>query len=111
MRWDLKIGFIVIGVSIVALGTECQPATSIHHEWFLPVLLPYTMLYNWAYDVLRQRMVTPPAARWCADIALFCRGSQRSGPPLLDIIGLKTPQLTLFGGSALLLCVFIVGVQ
>lgn len=52
-------GFIVIGVSIVASGTECQPATSLHPEiGFFLFFLPYTMLYNWAYDVLRQRIVT-----------------------------------------------------
>ncbi|EKF2119156.1 multidrug/biocide efflux PACE transporter [Salmonella enterica] len=52
-------GFIVIGVSIVAwvLNVSLLQAFTLEISFFL-FFLPYTMLYNWAYDVLRQRIVT-----------------------------------------------------
>ncbi|EHA7050662.1 multidrug/biocide efflux PACE transporter [Salmonella enterica] len=52
-------GFIVIGVSIVAwvLNVRLLQAFTLEIGFFL-FFLPYTMLYNWAYDVLRQRIVT-----------------------------------------------------
>ncbi|MGU6935179.1 multidrug/biocide efflux PACE transporter [Salmonella enterica subsp. enterica serovar Madelia] len=52
-------GFIVIGVSIVAwvLNVGLLQAFTLEIG-FLLFFLPYTMLYNWAYDVLRQRIVT-----------------------------------------------------
>ncbi|HHE1764662.1 TPA: multidrug/biocide efflux PACE transporter [Salmonella enterica subsp. enterica serovar Strathcona] len=52
-------GFIVIGVSIVAwvLNGSLLQAFTLEIGFFL-FFLPYTMLYNWAYDVLRQRIVT-----------------------------------------------------
>ncbi|HGB3401840.1 TPA: multidrug/biocide efflux PACE transporter [Salmonella enterica subsp. enterica serovar 1,4,5,12:b:-] len=52
-------GFIVIGVSIVAwvLNASLLQAFTLEIGFFL-FFLPYTMLYNWAYDVLRQRIVT-----------------------------------------------------
>ncbi|EHM1956719.1 multidrug/biocide efflux PACE transporter [Salmonella enterica subsp. enterica serovar Kentucky] len=52
-------GFIVIGVSIVAwvLNFSLLQAFTLEIGFFL-FFLPYTMLYNWAYDVLRQRIVT-----------------------------------------------------
>lgn len=52
-------GFIVIGVSIVAwvLNVSLLQAFTLEIGFFL-FFLPYTMLYNWAYDVLRQRIVT-----------------------------------------------------
>lgn len=52
-------GFIVIGVSIVAwvLNVILLQAFTLEIGFFL-FFLPYTMLYNWAYDVLRQRIVT-----------------------------------------------------
>ncbi|EIW7377308.1 TPA: multidrug/biocide efflux PACE transporter [Salmonella enterica] len=52
-------GFIVIGVSIVAwvLNVCLLQAFTLEIGFFL-FFLPYTMLYNWAYDVLRQRIVT-----------------------------------------------------
>lgn len=51
-------GFIVIGVSIVAwvLNVSLLQAFTLEIGFFL-FFLPYTMLYNWAYDVLRQRIV------------------------------------------------------
>ncbi|EHB1896681.1 multidrug/biocide efflux PACE transporter [Salmonella enterica subsp. enterica serovar Typhimurium] len=52
-------GFIVIGVSIVTwvLNVSLLQAFTLEIGFFL-FFLPYTMLYNWAYDVLRQRIVT-----------------------------------------------------
>ncbi|EKH2097274.1 multidrug/biocide efflux PACE transporter [Salmonella enterica] len=52
-------GFIVIGVSIVAWvqNVSLLQAFTLEIGFFL-FFLPYTMLYNWAYDVLRQRIVT-----------------------------------------------------
>ncbi|EBV1890142.1 Na(+)-translocating NADH-quinone reductase subunit E [Salmonella enterica subsp. enterica serovar Coquilhatville] len=52
-------GFIVIGVSIVAwvLNVSLLQAFTLEIGFFL-FFLPYTMLYNWAYDLLRQRIVT-----------------------------------------------------
>ncbi|EMG9076160.1 multidrug/biocide efflux PACE transporter [Salmonella enterica] len=52
-------GFIVICVSIVAwvLNVSLLQAFTLEIGFFL-FFLPYTMLYNWAYDVLRQRIVT-----------------------------------------------------
>lgn len=52
-------GFIVIGVSIVAwvLNVSLLQAFTLEIGFFL-FFLPHTMLYNWAYDVLRQRLVT-----------------------------------------------------
>ncbi|EGP9406342.1 multidrug/biocide efflux PACE transporter [Salmonella enterica] len=52
-------GFIVNGVSIVAwvLNVSLLQAFTLEIGFFL-FFLPYTMLYNWAYDVLRQRIVT-----------------------------------------------------
>ena len=47
-------GFIVIGVSIVAavLGVTLLQAFTLEIGFFL-FFLPYTMLYNWAYDCVR----------------------------------------------------------
>ncbi|EAW0778614.1 multidrug/biocide efflux PACE transporter [Salmonella enterica subsp. enterica serovar Taksony] len=52
-------GFIVIGISIVAwvLNVSLLQAFTLEIGFFL-FFLPYTMLYNWAYDVLRQGIVT-----------------------------------------------------
>ncbi|EAA8830437.1 multidrug/biocide efflux PACE transporter [Salmonella enterica] len=52
-------GFIVIGVSIVSwvLNVSLLQAFTLEIGFFL-FFLPYTMLYNWAYDFLRQRIVT-----------------------------------------------------
>ncbi|EAY1267420.1 multidrug/biocide efflux PACE transporter [Salmonella enterica subsp. enterica serovar Enteritidis] len=49
-------GFIVIGVAWV-LNVSLLQAFTLEIGFFL-FFLPYTMLYNWAYDVLRQRIVT-----------------------------------------------------
>lgn len=78
-------GFIVIGVSIVAwvLNVSLLQAFTLEIGFFL-FFLPYTMLYNWAYDVLRQRIVTRRQQRISAlvhDIALFCRDRNAPGPP------------------------------
>ncbi|EHC75403.1 hypothetical protein LTSEMON_4241 [Salmonella enterica subsp. enterica serovar Montevideo str. S5-403] len=93
-------GFIVIGVSIVAwvLNVSLLQAFTLEIG-FLLFFLPYTMLYNWAYDVLRQRIVTLPA--------LLLPGSQRSRPSSSTTsICLKRPQLTLFMVNCASFCVF-----
>ena len=54
----LECGFIVIGVSIVSfvLGVTLLQALTLEIGFFL-FFLPYTMLYNWAYDTLRDRII------------------------------------------------------
>ena len=51
-------GFIVIGVSIVSvvLGVTLMQALTLEIGFFL-FFLPYTMLYNWVYDMLRERVM------------------------------------------------------
>lgn len=51
-------GFIVIGVSIVSwvLSVSLLQAFTLEIGFFL-FFLPYTMIYNWAYDTLRMRVV------------------------------------------------------
>ena len=53
-----ECGFIVIGVSIVSfvLGVTLLQALTLEIGFFL-FFLPYTMLYNWAYDTLRDRII------------------------------------------------------
>lgn len=53
-----ECGFIVIGVSIVSavLGVTLLQALTLEIGFFL-FFLPYTMLYNWVYDVLRARLI------------------------------------------------------
>lgn len=52
-----ECGFIVIGVTIVAavLGVTLLQAFTLEIGFFL-FFLPYTMLYNWAYDTLRRKL-------------------------------------------------------
>lgn len=51
-------GFIVIGVSIAAgfLGISLTEAFLLEIGFIL-FFLPYTMLYNWVYDILRARLM------------------------------------------------------
>ena len=53
-----ECGFIVIGVTIVAavLGVTLMQALTLEIGFFL-FFLPYTMLYNWVYDMLRERVM------------------------------------------------------
>ncbi len=53
-----ECGFIVIGVSIVSavLGVSLMQALTLEIGFFL-FFLPYTMLYNWVYDMLRERVM------------------------------------------------------
>ena len=53
-----ECGFIVIGVTIVAavLGVTLLQAFTLEIGFFL-FYLPYTMLYNWAYDTLREKII------------------------------------------------------
>ena len=53
-----ECGFIVIGVSIVSwvLGVTLLQALTLEIGFFL-FFLPYTMLYNWVYDMLRERII------------------------------------------------------
>lgn len=53
-----ECGFIVIGVSVVALvlGVSLVQAFMLEMGFFL-FFLPYTMLYNWTYDTLRLRVI------------------------------------------------------
>jgi len=53
-----ETGFIFIGVTIVALvlGVSLLQAFTLEIGFFI-FFLPYTMLYNWAYDTLRDRFI------------------------------------------------------
>ncbi|MNE91742.1 Bacterial Transmembrane Pair family protein [compost metagenome] len=53
-----EIGFVVIGVPIAALMLNLSLVQAFMLEiGFFVFMLPYTMAYNWAYDLLRQRLV------------------------------------------------------
>ncbi len=53
-----EIGFVVIGVPIAALMLNLSLLQAFTLEiGFFVFMLPYTMAYNWAYDLLRQRLV------------------------------------------------------
>ena len=62
-----ECGFIVIGVGIVSfvLGVTLLQAFTLEIGFFL-FFLPYTMLYNWVYDTLRERVIKRRLARHCA---------------------------------------------
>lgn len=62
-----ECGFIVIGVSIVSfvLGVTLLQALTLEIGFFL-FFLPYTMLYNWAYDSLRERVIKRRLENRCA---------------------------------------------
>ena len=53
-----ECGFIVTGVAIVSavLGVTLLQAFTLELGFFL-FFLPYTMLFNWAYDVLREKFI------------------------------------------------------
>lgn len=53
-----EIGFVLIGVPIVALTLNLTLAQAFMLEiGFFVFMLPYTMAYNWTYDLLRQRLL------------------------------------------------------
>lgn len=53
-----EIGFVLIGVPIAALMLNLSLVQAFVLEiGFFAFMLPYTMAYNWAYDLLRQRLV------------------------------------------------------
>lgn len=55
-------GFILIGLPLAAwmLGITLWQALMVEIGFFL-FFLPYTIIYNWCYDALRQRWVQPVA--------------------------------------------------
>lgn len=56
-----EIGFVLIGVPIAALMLNLSLAQAFMLEiGFFVFMLPYTMAYNWLYDLLRQRLVKAP---------------------------------------------------
>jgi len=54
-----EVGFIFIGVGIVSmvLGVSLLQAFMLEIGFFI-FFLPYTMFYNWAYDTLRDRIIS-----------------------------------------------------
>ena len=60
-------GFIVIGITAVALllGVSLIQAFMLEIGFML-FFLPYTMLYNWAYDSLRERVIKRRLENRCA---------------------------------------------
>ncbi|MFQ6574231.1 multidrug/biocide efflux PACE transporter [Pseudomonas sp. UM16] len=58
-----EIGFVLIGVPIAALMLNLSLVEAFMLEiGFFVFMLPYTMAYNWAYDLLRQRLVKARSA-------------------------------------------------
>ncbi|MBH3429092.1 MAG: multidrug/biocide efflux PACE transporter [Pseudomonas sp.] len=59
-----ETGFIVIGVPIAAFMLNLSLVQAFMLEiGFFVFMLPYTMAYNWAYDLLRQRLFKAQAQR------------------------------------------------
>ncbi|MNC74937.1 Bacterial Transmembrane Pair family protein [compost metagenome] len=59
-----EIGFVVIGVPIAALMLNLSLLQAFTLEiGFFVFMLPYTMAYNWAYDLLRQRLLNARTSR------------------------------------------------
>ena len=59
-------GFIIIGVTIASLtlGIGLVEAFLLEIGFFL-FFLPYTMVFNWVYDILRARVIHRQTARLC----------------------------------------------
>ncbi|MFJ2548748.1 multidrug/biocide efflux PACE transporter [Pseudomonas sp. NPDC087612] len=58
-----ETGFVLIGVPIAALMLDVSLVQAFLLEiGFFAFMLPYTMAYNWAYDLLRQRLLSAPAS-------------------------------------------------
>lgn len=53
-----EFGFILIGVSILAviLGVTLLEAFTLEIGFFI-FFLPYTIIYNWVYDILREKVI------------------------------------------------------
>ncbi|MNG92609.1 Bacterial Transmembrane Pair family protein [compost metagenome] len=59
-----EIGFVVIGVPIAALMLNLSLVQAFMLEiGFFVFMLPYTMAYNWVYDLLRQRLLNARTSR------------------------------------------------
>ena len=59
-----ECGFIVIGVNIAAYVLSISMLQAFMLELgIILFFLPYTMVYNWVYDTLRERIVARRAAR------------------------------------------------
>lgn len=59
-----EIGFVVIGVPIAALMLNLSLVQAFMLEiGFFAFMLPYTMAYNWVYDLLRQRWIKARSGR------------------------------------------------
>ncbi|MDD0976789.1 multidrug/biocide efflux PACE transporter [Pseudomonas fontis] len=57
-----ETGLVVIGVPLAALMLNVSLVQAFMLEiGFFVFMLPYTMAYNWVYDLLRERLVNPPA--------------------------------------------------
>lgn len=60
-------GFIIMGVSVLAFALRITPVEAFMLEaGFLLFFLPYTIVYNWVYDAVRQRIVNRLAKRYPA---------------------------------------------
>lgn len=54
-------GFVLIGLSIAVLMLKVSLMQAFMLEiGFFVLMLPYTMAYNWGYDMLRQRWLSAP---------------------------------------------------
>ncbi|MEG0858195.1 MAG: multidrug/biocide efflux PACE transporter [Pseudomonas sp.] len=59
-----EIGFVLIGVPIAALMLNLSLVQAFVLEiGFFAFMLPYTMAYNWGYDLLRQRLLNARTGR------------------------------------------------
>ncbi|WP_327440340.1 multidrug/biocide efflux PACE transporter [Pseudomonas donghuensis] len=58
-----ETGFVLIGVPIAALMLDVSLVQAFLLEiGFFAFMLPYTMAYNWVYDLLRQRLLRAPVS-------------------------------------------------
>ncbi|CAK9890034.1 MULTISPECIES: multidrug/biocide efflux PACE transporter [Pseudomonas] len=58
-----ETGFVLIGVPIAALMLDVSLVQAFLLEiGFFAFMLPYTMAYNWGYDLLRQRLLSTPVS-------------------------------------------------
>ncbi|MEG1038967.1 MAG: multidrug/biocide efflux PACE transporter [Pseudomonas sp.] len=59
-----ETGFVLIGVPIAALMLNLSLVQAFMLEiGFFVFMLPYTMAYNWGYDLLRQRLINARSER------------------------------------------------
>jgi hypothetical protein len=76
-------GFILIGVTAVALilGVSLIQAFMLEIGFML-FFLPYTMLFNWVWDTLRERTEISPAADPGAQLTALHRRGMPGDPPI-----------------------------